>query len=224
MLAVLREWLASRTNPKSVHEPKLLALMAPAGDSEIPAAMKTCAMRVLYSFLLMPTTANHSLPDLALRHLGITPTGAPGEKADFLQRLGSHLQPQIAAHDLEDVYAQIDLPLAPVLARMEQHGEFVERKALEEISREAETEIRALETRIFEAAGGPFNPNSPQQLAEVLFDRLKLPAPRRRSGKSRSTSAMFSRNFPPITSFPAGSWSIARFQSSSPPMPMHCHD
>ena len=190
MLAVLRDWLASRTNPKSVHEPKLLALMAAAGDSEIPAAVENVRhATALYSFLLMPTTANHSLPDLALRHLGITPTGAPGEKADFLQRLGSHLQPQIAAHDLEDVYAQIDLPLAPVLARMEQHGVFVERKALEEISREAETEIRALETRIFEAAGGPFNPNSPQQLAEVLFDRLKLPAPRRRSGKSRSTSA-----------------------------------
>ena len=79
---------------------------------------------------------------------------------------------------------------------MEQHGVFVEREALEEISREAETEIRALETRIFEAAGGPFNPNSPQQLAEVLFDRLKLPRRGAAAENHARLRPMFSKNLP----------------------------
>jgi DNA polymerase-1 len=189
MLAELRDWLASRSHLKSVHDPKLLALMAAAEDSEIPAPVENVRHSAMhYSFLLMPTTANHSLPNMALRHLGATPTGALGEEADFLGRLSAHLQSEVAEQGVHEMYEKIDLPLAPVLARMEHHGVLVDRKALEDISSEAETEIRALETSIFDLAGGPFNPNSPQQLAEILFDRLKLPGPRRRGGKSRSTS------------------------------------
>jgi len=189
MLGELRAWLATSAHPKSVHDPKLLALMVAEDGSSMPAfvaSLRHSAM--LYSFLLNPTTANHALPDMGLRHLGITPSGAHGERADFVGQLGTHLQSQVAAQNILEVYDRIDLPLAPVLARMEHHGVLVDRKALEDISREAEAGIRALETRIFELAGAPFNPNSPQQLAEILFDRLKLPAPRRRSGKSRSTS------------------------------------
>jgi DNA polymerase-1 len=72
---------------------------------------------------------------------------------------------------------------------METAGVRVDRKELEIISAKAEEEIARLEKSIYELAGFEFKINSPQQLAEVLFDRLNLQAPRRSRAKSRSTAA-----------------------------------
>jgi DNA polymerase-1 len=194
LLGVLREWIASAAAPLVVHEPKLLHLLleAEAGGAVSDRA-RSAAIRhaiALYSYLLRPITAKHDLPDVALRHLNATPTGEPGESADLLQQLAPRLRAEVDERGLAELYEKVDLPLAPVLARMERAGVRVEPQALGEMSTAMEEELRGMERRIYELAGGEFNINSPQQLAEILFDKLQLPMPRKYGrGKVRSTAA-----------------------------------
>ncbi len=187
-LAAFRPWLADPARPKIIHDPKLFQLVL-SSDGAPVAGVRHATM--LYSYLLRPTTAKHDLAEVVLRHLNVTLSGAPGERADFLQRLAPLLRREVESRGLAEVYEKIDLPLAPVLAAMERHGVRVEPQALEAMSATMEGEVRALEQRIWELAGVEFNVNSPQQLAEILFDKLNLqsPAGRRGRGKPRSTAA-----------------------------------
>jgi DNA polymerase-1 len=190
MLDAMREWLKDANRSKVVHDPKLFHLLAAGGltnGAKPIAGIRHATM--LYSYLLRPTTANHAFAEVVLRHLNRTLSGAPGERADFLLRLAPMLRAEVDKQGLADVYEKIDLPLAPVLARMEAAGIRVDRKELEIISAKAEEEIARLEKSIHELAGFEFKINSPQQLAEVLFDKLNLQGPRRSRMKSRSTAA-----------------------------------
>src|SRR6202041_1302677 len=99
------------------------------------------------------------------------------------------LRAEVEKQDLLDVYEKIDLPLAPVLARMEAAGVRVDKKELDIISKKAQEEITRLEKTIYDLAGCEFTINSPQQLAEVLFDKLNLQPPRKSRVKTRSTAA-----------------------------------
>ncbi len=184
------EWLADEKRPKIVHDPKLFSLLA-VPDS--PAATRGIAgiahATMLYSFLVRPTTANHVFAEVVLRHLNRTLSGAPGERADFLLRLAPALRAEVDKLGLAKLYETIDFPLASVLARMEAAGVRVDKKELDMISTKAQEEISRLEKSIYELAGFEFKINSPQQLAEVLFDKLNLQPPRRSRVKSRSTAA-----------------------------------
>ncbi len=184
MLAVLRDWLVSAA-PLMVHDPKLFGvILNDAGAVQIRHAV------ALYSYLLRPITAKHDLPEVALRHLNTTPTGESGESADLLQQLAPRLRAEVEERGLAELYEKVDLPLAPVLARMERAGVRVDPEALAEMSAAMEEELRGMERRIYELAGAEFNINSPQQLAEILFDKLQLPMPRKYGrGKVRSTAA-----------------------------------
>jgi DNA polymerase-1 len=144
---------------------------------------------MLYSYLLRPTTANHALAEVILRHLNRTLSGAPGERADFLLRLAPALRAEVEKQGLSELYEKIDLPLAPVLARMEAAGVRVDQQELEKISARAQEEISRLEREIYKLAGFEFNIKSTQQLAEVLFDKLNLQPPRKMRTKVRSTAA-----------------------------------
>jgi len=189
-LASIEEWLADPQRPKIVHDPKLVHLLAAptsSGGAEPVAGIRHATM--LYSYLLRPTTANHAFPEVVLRHLNRALSGAPGERADFLLRLAPVLRAEVEKLDLAGLYEKIDLPLAPVLARMESAGVLVDPKELGIISQRTEEEIGRLEKSIYELAGFEFKVNSPQQLAEVLFDKLNLQPPRRSRMKVRSTAA-----------------------------------
>ncbi len=181
-LAALQPWLSDPARPKIVHDPKLAALLL--GPL---AGIRHATM--LYSYLLRPTTAKHKFDDVVLRYLNLTPSGHLGERADSLHRLAPVLRQQVEAQELAKIYETMDLPLAPVLAQMEQHGVRVDPAALATMSATMETEIRSLEKSIWELAGGQFNINSPQQLAEILFDKMNLEPPGRRGAKARSTAA-----------------------------------
>ncbi|HWY26455.1 MAG TPA: DNA polymerase I, partial [Candidatus Angelobacter sp.] len=189
-LAVLKEWLADARRPKIVHDPKLFHLLA-APDSpahpEAIAGIRDATM--LYSYLLRPTTANHTFADVVLRHLNRTLSGASGERADFLLQLAPVLREDVEKQGLDKLYDEIDLPLAPVLARMEAAGVRVDPKELEIISARSEEELCKLEKQIHDLAGYEFNVKSTQQLAEVLFDKLNLQPPRKSRAKARSTAA-----------------------------------
>ena len=182
MLAALGEFLSDPERPKIVHDPKLFALLPGATHSIRHATM-------LYSYLVRPTTAQHEIADLVLRHLNATLSGAPGERADQLQRLVTLLRNEVEAQELTGAYDELDLPLAPVLGEMERHGIRVDPAALAAMSQTMEGEIRALELRIWELAGTEFNVNSSQQLAEILFDKMNLGTTAKRSrARARSTA------------------------------------
>jgi DNA polymerase I len=185
----MKQWLADPQRPKVVHDAKLFHLLAApeAGGREAVAGIRHAT--ILYSYLLRPTTANHAFAEAVLRHMNRTLSGAPGERADFLLRLAPLLRAEVDKQGLAELYEGIDLPLAPVLARMEAVGVGIDARMLEKISARAQQEISAIEKRIYELAGLEFNVKSTQQLAEVLFDRLNLQPPRRTRTKVRSTAA-----------------------------------
>jgi DNA polymerase-1 len=186
MRATVDEWLADAARAKTVHDPKLVELLLEprGGLGGVRHAVR------LYSYLLRPTTSKHGLEEVAARHLNAQPSPSAAEKASWLARLGPQLRAEVEKQGLVEIYERIDLPLAPVLARMERAGVRIAPDALAAMSRALEEEIAAREKEIYEMAGAPFNVNSPPQLAEVLFDKLGLPAPRK-SAKTgaRSTAA-----------------------------------
>jgi DNA polymerase I len=189
-LAAWKDWLGDSKRPKIVHDPKLFSLLATADRSDHCDAVSGIRhATMLYSYLVRPTTANHEFAEVVLRHLNRTLSGAPGERADFLVRVAPILRAEVEKLDLLEVYEKIDLPLAPVLARMEAAGVRVDKNELDIISKKAEEEITRLEKRIYDLAGCEFTINSPQQLAEVLFDKLNLQPPRKSRVKTRSTAA-----------------------------------
>jgi DNA polymerase I len=189
-LSAMKEWLADPKRPKIVHDPKLFHLLAAPDSSGDPKAVAGIRhATALYSYLLRPTTSKHAFPEVVLRHLNRTFSGAPGERADFLLRLAPILRKEVESQGLVELYEKIDLPLAPVLSRMEAAGVRVDQKELERLSTKLQKEISALEKSIYKLAGFEFNINSPQQLAEVLFDKLNLQTPRRSRAKARSTAA-----------------------------------
>jgi DNA polymerase-1 len=189
-LAAWKDWLGDSKRPKIVHDPKLFHLLAmPDASDHRDAVSGIRHATMLYSYLVRPTTANHEFAEVVLRHLNRTLSGAPGERADFLIRVAPILRAEVEKLGLLDIYEKIDLPLAPVLARMEAAGVRVDKKELGIISKKAEDEITRLEKSIYDLAGFEFTINSPQQLAEVLFDKLDLQPPRKSRVKMRSTAA-----------------------------------
>ena len=144
---------------------------------------------MLYSYLLDPTYSSHRLADVALRRFNFKLSGTLPEAADITGRLTTALRREVEAAGLLKLYEEIDLPLVPVLARMERAGVKIDRKALSEMSSRLEHEIDAKAKEIYECCGQEFNISSPKQLGDVLFNKLNLPKPVKYGrGKTISTA------------------------------------
>jgi len=155
---------------------------------------------MLASYLLNPNSSNsHSLDHLAyhrLNHHMIPITQLIGEKphqisfsqvplseatlysgedADVTEQLFRLFSGEIIKHNLNSILRQIELPLIPVLAAIEQHGFLLDAKYFAKFNREVTKEIKLLEKEIHLHAGQTFNIASTQQLADILFGQLKLP-------------------------------------------------
>ena len=96
------------------------------------------------------------------------------EDADVTWQLRSKLEPLLEKRSQTSVYWDIEEPLIPVLVDMEHEGIRIDSAALAEFSVELEGQMKKYEAEIYELAGTEFNLNSPRQLGEILFDRLKL--------------------------------------------------
>lgn len=143
---------------------------------------------MLLSYALNPTHATQSLADVAARHNQPAPTGLPAAAA-AIHALVPELRKEADASGVLNVYTDIDLPLAPVLYRMERAGVRIDLAALDGLSARFASEIERLSERIYTLAGKRFNINSPKQLGEVLFNEMGLPAPQvRGKGKAISTA------------------------------------
>jgi DNA polymerase-1 len=96
------------------------------------------------------------------------------EDADVTWQLAEKLRPLLPQHGAERVFYEIECPLLPVLTRMEHLGVKIDVSALFEFGIQLEKRANEMHKRIQEAAGGPFNLNSPKQLGEILFEKLRL--------------------------------------------------
>ena len=98
------------------------------------------------------------------------------EDADITLRLHETIWPQYADKErLQQVLQEIELPLIPVLTRMEHHGTLIDTELLRKQSDELETTCRELQQQAFELAGEEFNLASPKQLQAILFEKLAIP-------------------------------------------------
>jgi DNA polymerase-1 len=125
----------------------------------------------LGGYLLDATASDLSLARLSQKYLGRQLEGA-----EAVFSLYGPLQERLEQQGMHQLYYDIELPLCPVLAQMEQTGFLVDRKALYDFGQSLTDGISALQGDIWALAGGEFNINSPKQLGQVLFERLGLPA------------------------------------------------
>ena len=96
------------------------------------------------------------------------------EDADITLQLYEKLLPLLKENGVEKLFYEIEMPLVPVLSRMEANGVRIDTQNLQQISEEFSGEIRKIEEKIYDLAGTPFNIASPKQLGEILFERLKI--------------------------------------------------
>ncbi|GIW71117.1 MAG: DNA polymerase [Planctomycetota bacterium] len=200
VLAALRPLLEDPALPKIGHHTKYeITILRRHGIEMRGIACDT----MLAAYLLDPNRRRYKLDVLAWEYLGYrtiryaevagrgkhqrrfdeveveAATRYAAEDADITLRLAEVLLPELERTGLARVHAEIELPLAGVLARMEQTGIRVDVEILGELAREFRQRLAALEERIYAAAGERFLINSPRQLAHILFGKLGLKAGRR---------------------------------------------
>ena len=96
------------------------------------------------------------------------------EDADITLQLYEKLLPLLKENGVEKLFYEIEMPLVPVLSRMEANGVRIDTENLQQISEAFGVEIHKIEEEIYKAAGMPFNIASPKQLGEVLFEKLRI--------------------------------------------------
>lgn len=110
------------------------------------------------------------------------------EDADITFQLFEYFQKKLKELELEKVAYEVEFPLIPVIARMERLGISIDSAMLNAYSKSLRDEMIELEQQIYEKAGQSFNINSPQQLGEILFEKMKLPSGRKTATGKYSTS------------------------------------
>lgn len=155
-------------NPQSYDE--LVPKGKTIADIPIPEVAQYCGMDVHGAFRLVPLL-RQLLKEIPLPHSLLAQVHLPG----------------VPDHDpptFYDLLMKVELPLEPVLAEMEYCGVRVDRAYLKEFSKTLERDLKAIETKAYEAAGETFSLGSPKQLAELLFEKLGLD--KRKSRKTKT--------------------------------------
>lgn len=170
---------------------------------------------MIASYLLNPSKLNHNLDDIAMEYLNYKAIPLESligkgkaaitleevgmervseyscEDADVTFRLMAILDKQLREKGLDKLFHEVEMPLAGVLAEMEIAGVAIDEKFLSDMSRRMEKEISGLTKEIYAAAGCEFNINSPRQLSNILFEKLKLPPVKRtKTGLSTDESVL----------------------------------
>jgi DNA polymerase-1 len=207
-LAALGPLLEDAAIPKIGHDLKFDAIVL-ARHGITLRGLETDTM--IASYLIDATRSEHRLEDLALEHtryralteedvcgrgvkalsLADLPVDAAidfaGERADLAGQLAPIFRDLLAREDLVNVYNTLELPLIPVLVAIERAGVRIDAPALLAQSQQVEQELAHRTAQIYERAGGDFNINSPKQLSEVLFDKMRLPV-LKKTGATRTAS------------------------------------
>ena len=174
----VREALADPTLPKQVHDLKAV-LRALEPHNVTLNNVRDDVM--LYSYLVNPTHASHTLSDVTARFTNRALTHSPDtllpESANAVHRLAAQFRADVEKESLTHIYETMDLPLVAVLLRMEQAGVRIDSSVLGAMSNRLAVEIDNLAEKIYEQSGHRFNINSPKQLGDVLFNKMLLPKP-----------------------------------------------
>jgi len=194
-VALLRDVLANGLLSKSVHDLKrAVALLHPLGIEPEGVTDDT----LLAAYLLDPIRSKYELKDLAREAAGAEEViDAPenwtesawrvAEAADFTAQTAHVLHGRLLEQGLESIYTEIELPLAPLLYRIEKAGLRVDTNVLGELSTHLGAELEKLTKKIHEVAGREFKINSPKQVGEVL-EELNISSGRKTSTGRISTS------------------------------------
>ena len=170
---------------------------------------------MIASYLITPLKRNHNLDDISFEYLGvkkiaseellgtgknqITMDLVPLEKiteyacedADCVARLVEPLRKLLHVHELEKLFKEMEMPLVFVLAKMEANGVALDLKLLKKMSDRVADDLDGLTKKIYKEAGEEFNINSTKQLADILFQKLKLPPIKRtKTGFSTDTEVL----------------------------------
>ena len=162
----------------------------------------------LAAYILNPSSRSYDLAEIAERVLGVEvvspddedATGMlpfdsgpdmdlEGRRVEAVRRLADQLGKELFERDEADLFTDFELPLVPVLARMEHAGIGVDRAYLEQMGKDLRSRIAKLESKIHQLAGEAFNVNSTDQLRTILFDKLGLPISKKTSTGKPSTDA-----------------------------------
>lgn len=207
-LALLKPLLEDDAIKKVGHDLKQAAIVF-ARQGITLRGLETDTM--LVSYVLDATRSSHRVEDLALEELtyrmsdeeevrgkGVKATpferlpldkilAFAGERADLTRQLAPRLSAAMHAAGLDEVYQKLELPLVPALIAIEMAGVRVDAAALAKQATVLDRELAERQDKIFAMAGESFNINSPKQLADVLFEKMQLPA-LKRTGKTRTAS------------------------------------
>jgi len=148
------------------------------------------------AYLLNPERSDYPLKELAAINLGMMIGDA--EERDRLAseaianiKLQPKLEEQLAGKELLKLFEEVEMPLVPVLAKMEHQGVGLNVEYLEGLSKEVELFLENIENEIYSLSGQEFNINSPQQLGFILFEKLGLPkAKRTKTGYSTDANTL----------------------------------
>ncbi len=151
-----------------------------AGDT-CGVRVRNIADDVMLGAYVLDSQGGHSLDKLVARYLGET-IDENSSKAIYVYRLREKIISLINERAAEKLYREIEMPLASVLADMEEAGFLIDMEGLEAYGAILKDQADALAQRIYFLAGEEFNINSPKQLGEILFEKLQLP-----SGKKTKT-------------------------------------
>jgi DNA polymerase I len=186
----LRELLEDESVTKSVHDLKATSRSLAQQGVELRGVRDDV---MLYSYLVNPTHSTHRLSDVVARFTA-RPLQEAGEAqlpeaAHAIHQLAPTLRRDVEELDARRVYDEIDLPLVPVLRRMEDAGVRIDSRVLNRMAERLSSEMQRVGEEVFALAGQRFNINSPRQLGDVLFNKMGLPKPMKYGkGKVASTA------------------------------------
>jgi DNA polymerase-1 len=166
---------------------------------------------MIASYLLDATRSTYQIEDLLLEHVSYKPISSEDllgrgvkakkfselspeeainyacERSALVLELADRLMDILGADGLKSLYRDLELPLINVLVAVEREGVQVDTDVLRALSKKLESELSKRQRVIYDLAGIEFNINSPKQLSEVLFEKLKLPV-LKKTGKTRAAS------------------------------------
>jgi DNA polymerase-1 len=194
-IGTLRDVLSNGLIEKSIHDLKRAVALLDRFNITLEGVKDDT---FLAAYLLDPNRSKYELLDLAREALGIENNTGPAANwpqtawqtavaADLTAQTARVLRDRILDKKLETIYSEVELPLAPILYKMERAGLKVDRKVLADLSNYIGQELHKLTVQIYQLAGREFNIGSPKQVGEVLSD-LNIDLGRKTSTGRVSTS------------------------------------
>ncbi len=150
---------------------RLLHVMREAGMA--PVRFTDDAM--IAAHLLDPARGYADIEDAAAQLLGVELPGEAAACADAALQIVAKARAELEARDQLRLYCEVEVPLAPVLAKMEAAGVTIDPRELDAIGGEVDAAAARLQQQVYDFAGEEFNIGSPQQLGRVLFGKLQIP-------------------------------------------------